>query len=98
MPSPMLLKQGDTLLGSLAIDDPDMPWWHGHFQPTPEYEPVRPIVEAWSRAVRDGDEAAMISAHPAFKALDLAIDRNDGGEPITRFLLYIDADRFRLRH
>lgn len=98
MKPPMLLRQGDTLLGTLTVDDGDMPWWYGGFRPTADFEPYRPIFAAWSKAVSDRDEAAMDTAYQAIKALDLVITRTDDTEPITQFILHIDEDRFRLRY
>lgn len=98
MKPPMPLTRGDTLLGTLTVDEGDMPWWYGRFEPTADFEPVRPVFAAWSRAVHDGDETAMDSAYRALEALDLVITDPDGSEPISRFVLHVDADRFRLRY
>ncbi|MFI1094421.1 hypothetical protein [Streptomyces sp. NPDC020917] len=94
----MQLKLGDTLLGTLVVDGGDMPWWYGHFQPTVEFTPARPLFDEWSRAVEESDEAAMIAADQALEAMDLVITGAGDGEPLTEFLLYIDDDRFRLRY
>jgi hypothetical protein len=94
----MQLKQGDTLLGTLVVDSGDMPWWHGRFQPTSEFEPIRPAFNAWSEAVDDGNESTMDSAYRSLEALGLAITVAGDSEPITPFMLHIDNDRFRLRY
>lgn len=98
MKSPVLLRQAETLLGTLVIEEGAMPWWYGRFEPTADFEPVRPVFDAWSRAVGAHDEAAMDPAYRALKALDLTIAESGAGEPVGRFLLYIDGDRFRLRY
>ena len=98
MKPPMLLRQGDTLLGTLTVDDGDMPWWYGDFRPTADFEPFRPIFAAWSKAVEDQDETAMDTAYQAIEALDLVITRTDDPESITQFMLHIEDDRFRLRY
>ncbi|MER7845865.1 hypothetical protein ABTZ03_18165 [Kitasatospora sp. NPDC096077] len=94
----MLLKQGDTVLGTITIDDLDMPWWHGHFRPTPAFEPIRPFFDATRRAFKAADDRTIGAALGAIKSLALVIEPEDGTEPITAFLLHIEGDRMRLRH
>ncbi|SEN17285.1 hypothetical protein [Actinacidiphila rubida] len=94
----MQLKQGDTVLGALIIDDGDMPWWHGHFQPAPDFEPLRPAFDAWFQAVEDGDESAMDSAYRSLEALGLVIIAAGDSEPIAEFMLHVNDNRFRLRY
>lgn len=98
MMPPMQLKQGDTLLGTLVVDGGDMPWWYGHFQPTVDFAPARPLFDALSQAVEDGDESAMVAADQVLEEMDLVITVAGDGEPINEFLLYVDDDRFRLRY
>lgn len=90
MMPPMQLKQGDTLLGTLVVDGGDMPWWY--------FAPARPLFDALSQAVEDGDESAMVAADQVLEEMDLVITVAGDGEPINEFLLYVDDDRFRLRY
>ncbi|MEY9962217.1 hypothetical protein ABIA33_000238 [Streptacidiphilus sp. MAP12-16] len=93
----MQLRMGDTLLGSIIVEERDMPWWLGRFEAAPEFDSVRPLFDDWSRAVKAADDGAMDAAFNALRDLGLVIDRADGA-PISRFFLYIDADRVRLRY
>jgi hypothetical protein len=59
---------------------------------------IRPLFNDWSRASNAGDATAMGSAYGAIKSLELAIEPAEGDQPLTEFLLYIEADRVRLRY
>ncbi|MEZ0096339.1 hypothetical protein [Streptacidiphilus sp. EB129] len=76
-----------------------MPWWHGHFEPAPPFESVRPLFDELARSVdAKEDPAAMSEAFQAVVQLGLSIDRGSKEPPLTEFFLYIKADRFRLRY
>ncbi|WP_432094057.1 hypothetical protein [Streptomyces sp. bgisy100] len=91
--------QGDTLLGSLVLDRFDQPWFHCRFSPTPAWEPVRPTVEAWTRAVErgDGDDHELTAALEAVDALRLSLVPAPHSGPIHDFLLHVEGDEARFR-
>ena len=94
----MELRQGDTVLGTIFIDAVDMPWWHGRFEPAGAFDGFRTCFDELSRAALTGDPSALSVAFSNMRDLGLVIERGDQGQPLDRFILYIDERGVRLRY
>lgn len=46
-----VLVMGDRRLAALRLEDVHQPWYYCAFEPTPDFEIVRPLLEAISQAV-----------------------------------------------
>lgn len=94
------LMQGDVHVGTLALDQVAQPWFECRFRPTSAWEPLRPTVEAWTRAVEsdDSDEHEIIRALEAVDALKLALVSVPDSETIEDFLIHVEGDTARFRH
>jgi hypothetical protein len=95
--------QGETQLGTLVVDDMDMPWFYCDFVPEAAFEAVRPlfereiaIIEAETGDV-EVDQDPWILAWQDIEALGLSLIR-DKGEPIDRLLLHINGNRAWFRY
>ncbi|WP_327190052.1 hypothetical protein [Streptomyces xinghaiensis] len=94
------LMQGDTQVGTLVLDHIDQPWFHCRFTATPDWEPLRPVVETWTRVVEsdDSDELQITQALEAVDALHLTLLPVSGSEEIDDFLIHVDGDAARFRY
>lgn len=91
MPNYHVVRNG-LLLGTLTRTGSDMPWWQGEFDPAPGFESVRPLFDR-ERELLDADDDmdAWGRAYDEL-AVGLVLEPLDGREPITDFLLHIEAD------
>lgn len=81
---------GSTLVGTITVDDGDMPWLCGRFSPEPAFSQFRP----WF------DEINTLFEAEEFKRFDDVYDRIDDAlilvspaGTVAEFLLHIDQDR-----
>jgi hypothetical protein len=84
------LLHGGELVGTISVDDVDMPWCRGHFRPEPGFKRFRPWFDEVNALVEAED----------FEAFDAAYDRIEDTltllsprGPVAEFLLHIDQDR-----
>ncbi|MGW1195669.1 hypothetical protein ACWD4B_07365 [Streptomyces sp. NPDC002536] len=84
------LMSGGTLVGTITIDDADMPWLRGRFLP----EPAFGRFKLWF------DEVNALVEAEEFERFDDAYDRIENAltlmspsGPVAEFLLHIDQDR-----
>lgn len=99
--------RGDTLLGTLTVNDLDMPWFWCHFVPETAFATVKPLfdaelafMEAESQVQSDGvnvDIDAWESAYQEIEALGLCLVP-DVGETIDHFLLHVNGDMAWFRY
>jgi hypothetical protein len=88
--------RGDQLLGTLTQTGMDMPWWEGTFSPGPGFEAFRPMFDR-ERELLNADRIDEWCAAWDDLAEGLRLEPLDGREPITEFLLHIEADGERAR-
>lgn len=87
---PIRVLRGDTLLGTLEIDDADQPWLLCSFTPAPAFDEVRALFEEDNRT---------IAPSPAFdriQALGLRLVAVNGESDM--FILHIDGERASFRY
>ncbi|MCF3102038.1 hypothetical protein IPZ58_10620 [Streptomyces roseoverticillatus] len=89
------LLRGDTLVGTITVDDPDFPWLVGRFAAEPAFEEVRPWFDE-VLAVLAADDLDRFDAvyGPIEEALTLVSPKG----PVSEFLLYIEGDEARFRY
>jgi hypothetical protein len=83
--------RGDVLLGTLTRTGSDMPWWGGAIDAAPGFEAVRPLFDR-ERELLDADRMEEWGAAWDELAEGLRLEPLDGRDPITEFLLHIEAD------
>lgn len=84
------LMSGNTLVGTISVDDSDMPWLRGRFSPEPAFSQFKP----WF------DEINTLVEAEEFERFDDVYDRIENAltfvspsGPVAEFLLHIDQDR-----
>ncbi|MEV4502853.1 hypothetical protein [Streptomyces klenkii] len=84
------LMSGSTLVGTITVEDADMPWLRGCFLPSAVFNRFKP----WF------DEVNAIIEAEEFERFDDVYDRIESAltlvsptGPVTEFLLHIDQDR-----
>ncbi|MGW8701449.1 hypothetical protein ACWGOK_31770 [Streptomyces eurythermus] len=92
------LRQGERLVGTLALESGDMFWSDCRFEPGPAWEGLAPLFAASRDAWRRGDEDAALAVDETIYAQDLVLVPDSGGAPITEFLIRIEGEVARLRH
>src|SRR4030095_6764029 len=86
------LRRGEILIGWLTVLDQDMTWYSADFEPTPEYETYRAIIELGS-SIRNTDDAEAWNAWmESMRGLGLRLIRLRDQVILDDFLLYIDGD------
>lgn len=84
---------GDELLGALTHTDDDFPWHNGTFEPTPEFEEVRPLFERELALLNADRMDEWESAWESIAALGLRLVPARAGADIDEFLLHIDGSQ-----
>ncbi|SNT23058.1 hypothetical protein SAMN05216252_117131 [Actinacidiphila glaucinigra] len=98
------LMRGDTVIGNLADDGCDMPFFLLRFTPEPGWEAVRPRFEALAAAVgcTDPDGRRLVAAVKALQDLELTLEDVEGREASLRVwrncFLHIWGTDARLRY
>ncbi|WP_424893213.1 hypothetical protein [Streptomyces sp. XH2] len=88
------LLRGDTLVGTITVDDGDFPWLAGRFAAEPAFEGVRPWFEELLAVLAADDFDRFDAAYdPIAEALTLVSPTG----PVGEFLLYIEGDEARFR-
>ena len=87
------LVRGDTLLGTVthhATQD-DFPWHGGVFEPTPDFDSVRPLFDEELRLLNADqmDEWGVVLEQ--IERPGLRLEPLHGGSPVTEFLIHIDG-------
>lgn len=97
---PIRVLRGDTLLGTLKIDDYDQPWLLCFFTPAPAFSEVRDLFEAaLYTKVSEASEASRAARKEARKhidALNLRLVAVNGES--SMFILHIDGERASFRY
>ncbi|GAA0611919.1 hypothetical protein [Streptomyces crystallinus] len=92
------LRQGEQLVGTLALASGDMFWYDCRFEPGPAWEGLAPLFAASRDAWRRGDEDGALAADEAIYAQHLVLVPDSGEAPITEFLIRIEGEVARFRH
>ncbi|AVH57533.1 MULTISPECIES: hypothetical protein [Streptomyces] len=92
------LRRGDEVIGRMTLEAIDMFWHDCRFEASTGWPTLKPFVEASRAAWKQGDTEAALEADEAIYALGLELVPEDGGEPITEFLLRIDGNFARFRY
>ncbi|AJF70497.1 hypothetical protein [Streptomyces vietnamensis] len=92
------LRQDDRLVGTLTLEEIDMFWSDCRFEPAPAWDDLRPLFAASRDAWVRGDEEAALAADEAIHAEGLILVPDEGGDPITDFLIRINGETARFRH
>ncbi|WP_329087692.1 MULTISPECIES: hypothetical protein [unclassified Streptosporangium] len=91
------LRQADRVVGTLTFESQDMFWSDCRFHPGPVWEEIRPLFVRSRNAWLSDDTDAALEADEAIRAIGLVLLPNDGGVPITDFLLRVDGEKARFR-
>lgn len=91
MPDYRVVRDG-VLLGTLTRTDSDPPWWEGAFEPAPDFESIRPLFDCERELLDADDDMDAWSFAYDELANGLVLEPLDGRDPITEFLLHIEAD------
>jgi hypothetical protein len=83
--------RGDVLLGTLTETGSDISRWERGFDAAPGFEAVRPLFDR-ERELLDADRMEKWGEAWDELAEGLRLEPLDGRDPITGFLLHIDAD------
>ncbi|MFI7315769.1 hypothetical protein [Streptomyces venezuelae] len=94
------LKQADTLLGTLTLDEIDQPWFRCHFTGTPAWDDVRPILEEWTQSIEaeEPDPPRVEQAMRAVDGLRLSLVPTEGGESLVDFLIHVRGGQASFRY
>jgi hypothetical protein len=89
------LLRGDKLLGTVTHHPAhdDFPWRGGVFEPTPEFDSVRPLFDEELRLLNADRMDEWTVAWDDIERPGLALEPLDGGSPITEFLIHIDGTK-----
>jgi hypothetical protein len=87
------LYRGDELLGTITHTDDDFPWHNGTFDPTPEFEELRPLFEQELALLNSGKMDEWEMAWGAITAHGLRLVSRSPGADIDDFLLHIDGEQ-----
>ncbi|MFB7288337.1 hypothetical protein [Actinacidiphila glaucinigra] len=92
------LRRGEEVIGRLVLETVDMFWYDCRFEASTGWPTLRPHMEALRAAAERRDMDAIHKVDEAISALSLELAPEDGGEPITDFLVRIKGDSARLRY
>lgn len=95
------LKRGDVVLGTLHIVCADQPWFICEFDPTPDFESVKPLFDEELRLIKQSDALDVIAweaVHSQINDLGLNLISRDAGTAIGEFLLHIEGQQATLRY
>ncbi|MFG3029111.1 hypothetical protein ACGFZJ_11350 [Streptomyces sp. NPDC048253] len=84
------LLSGSTLVGTIYVDEPGMPWQRGRFSAEPAFSQFKPWFDEINALVEAGE----------FERFDVVYDLIEGAltlqspsGPVAEFLLHIDQER-----
>jgi hypothetical protein len=86
--STLQLMQGEIILGTLTFKDIDFPWVNCTFEPTPDFNAVKPLFDAELRAQEDEWD----QVYDKIFALGLQLVNHERNQCIDEFLLHIEDD------
>ncbi|MER5780680.1 hypothetical protein ABT104_02975 [Streptomyces mobaraensis] len=84
------LMSGGTLVGTITVDDGDMPWLHGRFVPEAAFDRFKPWFDEVNTIV-EAEEFERFDA--AYDPIESALTLVSPSGPVAGFLLHIDQDR-----
>ncbi|MFF0740424.1 hypothetical protein ACFYVL_08470 [Streptomyces sp. NPDC004111] len=79
-----------TLVGTIAVDESDMPWLRGRFFAEPAFSRFKPWFDEVNALVEAEDSARFDDAYGRIEA---ALTLVSPSGPVAGFLLHIDQDR-----
>lgn len=83
------LLSGSTLVGTITVDEADMPWQRGRFLPEPAFSPFRPWFDEVNAIVEAGEFERF---DDAYARIESALTLVSPSGPVAEFLLHIDQD------
>jgi hypothetical protein len=94
------LKRGNVVLGTLSELSIDQPFGVYRFEPTPDFEGVRPLFDEELRLLntRRSTSREWEEASERIEGLGLTLVSPDEAQIIDDFLLHIDGDRAWFRY
>ncbi|MFK4066756.1 hypothetical protein [Streptomyces sp. NPDC029674] len=84
------LMNGSTLVGTITVDDSDMPWLLGHFSPLPAFSQFKPWFDEINALV-EAEEFERFD--DVYDRIEDALTLVSASGPVDQFLLHIDHDR-----
>lgn len=78
------------LVGEIGEQEQDFPWIRGRFHPLAGFEQLRPLFDAWNRAVDSEDPELIDRVYGAIRAA-VTMTYPDG-RPVPEFMLAIEGD------
>jgi hypothetical protein len=94
----LLLKRGETTLGTLRPYNTDFPRTNCKFEPTQGFDEIKPLFEEELRLLDAEDFTAFEEAYEKIQALGLSLVPADGRQIIEDFLLHILGDEAWFRY
>ncbi|MFE7136889.1 hypothetical protein ACFVAG_03995 [Streptomyces sp. NPDC057644] len=84
------LLSGSTLVGTILVDDPGMPWQRGHFSPEPAFSRFKPWFDEINALV---DAQELERFDDVYNLIEGALTLESPSGPVGEFLLHIDQER-----
>ncbi|MFF1265286.1 hypothetical protein ACFVZE_05545 [Streptomyces anulatus] len=84
------LLSGSTLIGTITVDEPGMPWQHGRFFPEPAFSQFKPWFDE-ANALVEAEEFERFDA--VYDLIEGALTLESPSGPVAAFLLHIDRER-----
>ncbi|MFQ6855947.1 hypothetical protein AAIB46_34515 [Streptomyces sp. 35M1] len=84
------LLSGSVLVGTIAVDEPGMPWQRGCFFPEPAFSQFKPWFDEINALVKAEEFERFDDVYDLIEAA-LTLESSSG--PVAGFLLHIDQDR-----
>jgi hypothetical protein len=97
-PSIWHLQHGDTILGVLALYKVDQPWLLCHFQPTSDFDIIKPLFDREFLLLNSDRIVAWEQAYTAIQDLGLRLEQIEDGTQIETFILHIAGEEAWFRY
>jgi len=87
------LIRGGALLGTIThhAEQDDFPWHGGVFEPTPEFDSVRPLFDDELRLLNADQMDEWTKVWEDIERPGLRLEPLHGGSPVTEFLIHIEG-------
>ena len=89
------LRQNETLIGRLIVEDQDMFWYSCRFEPTPAFEPYRSLFAEGQELFDKDDE--FTRWYNQINNLGIKLMRPSDGTTAKEYLLYINDSKADFR-